>query len=121
MKEQDSVDSGARRARTTALRAAGPPASATPPDGPDPGDGSGAQPEQGMQSVPETVIPQIRDRRNQSNLVPTVAALFALLIGLSDILSVIDSAWKRQLVHSRLHRIAIVMPARMSPSPAPPR
>jgi len=110
MKEQDSVDSGARRARTTALRAAGPPASATPPDGPDPGDGSGAQPEQGMQSVPETVIPQIRDRRNQSNLVPTVAALFALLIGLSDILSVIDSAWKRQLVHSRLHRIAIVMP-----------
>jgi lysyl-tRNA synthetase, class II len=48
------------------------------------------------------------DRRNLSRKVPNIAGLFCMLIGVSDILSVIIPAWHERL--QRMHRIAGVVP-----------
>jgi lysyl-tRNA synthetase class 2 len=91
MKTHDSAESGAR-SPGTALRAPEPRADGPRADGP-------AGPPSSQDCL----------RRNQSRLVPNVAGLFCMLIGLSDILSVIIPAWHEKL--RRLH--AGVVPGTM--------
>ena len=81
MNERDSADIGSRRSSLTL--GDGGPRSAVLPAGPD-------------APVPAHHL----DRRNQRSIVPLAAGLFCLLIGLSDILSVIIPAW-----HERLQRM----------------
>jgi lysyl-tRNA synthetase, class II len=71
------------------------PAEPEPDDGPD--DGQGAR--------------ELRDRRSQTKLVPRVASLCCMLIGLSDILSVIIPAWHERL--RKMHGITEVLPGTM--------
>jgi lysyl-tRNA synthetase, class II len=80
MNERDSADIGSRRSSLTL--GDGGPRSAVLPAGPD------------------APVPAHLDRRNQRGIVPLAAGLFCLLIGLSDILSVIIPAW-----HERLQRM----------------
>ncbi len=83
MSEHNPPDVGARRPALTldgGLRAGEYPAEPAGPGGPAP--------------------PHPIDRRNQRSRVPTVAGLFCMLIGLSDIISIILPAW-----HERLRRM----------------
>jgi lysyl-tRNA synthetase, class II len=50
-------------------------------------------------------------RRSQRSIVPRVAALFCMLIGLSDILSVIIPAWHERL--RKLHKLTEILPGTM--------
>src|ERR1700735_2582421 len=108
MKQQDSAESGARRP-ATALRSADRPSGdrlrgdprADGPDSPDPERPVSAQ---------DAPASPAADRRNQSNRVPNITSLVCMLIGLSDILSVIDSAWHRKLARSGLHKFVAVVP-----------
>jgi lysyl-tRNA synthetase, class II len=61
-------------------------------------------------SAQGAAAPRAADRRNQSNRVPNITSLVCMLIGLSDILSVIDSAWHRKLARSGLHKFVAVVP-----------
>jgi lysyl-tRNA synthetase, class II len=57
---------------------------------------------------PADAPPSPPERRNLSRAVPRIAGLFCMLIGLSDILSVILPAWHERL--QRLHRFAGMVP-----------
>src|SRR5580700_8369713 len=89
MNEQEPAESGARL-RGTTLRAAAPRVGERP---------GGTQ---------EPDLPQDRDRRNLSRAVPRIAGLFCMLIGVSDILSVVIPAWHNRL--RRFHRIVQFVP-----------
>ena len=78
MTRQDSADIRLHRA-AVALRGEEPRADEQPPEPERPAAAHGA------------------DRRNQRNLVPNAAWLFSLLIGLSDIISVILPEWREKL------------------------
>jgi lysyl-tRNA synthetase class 2 len=54
---------------------------------------------------------QLCGRRSQRSIVPRVAALFCMLIGLSDILSVIIPAWHERL--RKLHKLTEILPGTM--------
>jgi lysyl-tRNA synthetase, class II len=81
MNERDSADIGSRRSSATL--------------------GDGGPRFAGQPAGPDVPVPAHQlDRRNQRRIVPLAAGLFCLLIGLSDILSVIIPAW-----HERLRRM----------------
>ena len=110
MNGNDPVESGTHRPGT-ALRATEPRPSrsrapASGPAGPQSAGPAAASLDRGAEQ-PGTP-PQRPDRRNLSRVVPNVAGLLCLLIGLSDILEVINPAWHERL--QRLHRIASVVP-----------
>src|SRR5579875_552547 len=99
MDEQDSARTGARSSARSAVAAAARE------------DSTGAKPPAAPASPPqEPTAPTVPDRRNQSVWVPRIASLFCLLIGLSDILTIIDSAYHRKLVRSGLHKFVAVVP-----------
>jgi lysyl-tRNA synthetase class 2 len=84
MNKHDSAESGVS-----------PPVTALPAAGP-------------AQQAASLPPPQPADRRNLTRLVPNTAALLCMIIGISDILSVINPAWHRRL--DKFHRLVQYVP-----------
>jgi lysyl-tRNA synthetase, class II len=107
MKDQENADSGTPRPE------AGPGG-----HGRHPADPTAGKPRAASLTQPRPAMPEpddegqdsqrLRERRSQSSLVPRAAALFCMLIGLSDILSVIIPAWHERL--RKLHKLAEILP-----------
>src|SRR5579859_6095437 len=121
MTKNDSAESGAHKPGA-ALRAAearppGSRASRSRPDGSRPGGSrrpdsraAGSRPPAQAGSADQSGAPTAPcpDRRKLSRLVPNIAGLLCMLIGISDILEVIAPDYRERL--RRLHRFTSVVP-----------